>query len=594
VRATLEAAAAAGVNHVQLSHDLIMNIDEVLGEGPDVQSRVDTLNLAILLAHQHGMEAWIWVHELSEQPPVVCYGPDSALWGERAAAYREGLARLPGVDGVVLMFGSAPMPPWFTLCTCDWCLEPEGATPLTYPTQADRVRLITEQIGDVVVRELGRKLIARVFVHEPQENAWHADGLAAVRTVDFTAMHKGTVQDWQPYNPFDPTLGHAGPHPAVVELDLAGEYWGLSELPFCAPGYFRHLLRHAAANHGIGAVSRVQRGSHSALGTPNEVNVRAVAALLADPERSLASIWTDFVQARYGVGPGAASDALAGVLADTFPIRLKSHYALGIWALEKGSDFPRSASFEELDGRGAMPKWDADWQDIWDRLHRPDRATLLELWQEGSEAVELARAAEARFEGMRPLLSEADAADLGRRLLHQRLAAEGWRAVDLLLFGREALQTGSADADVPAWTAWARAEVARVRDELNAAGFAGAVSGSPGALAALYDATATVVPRETPAAAPPGPVFGPLRVLAAGAGTARLEVTTSVEADVTLDWGRELPDYGQTLELGVVGPGAPREIELTGLGRRERHVARVRTTVAGVAWRSGEAWIFTE
>lgn len=90
-------------------------------------------------------------------------------------------------------------------------------------------------------------------------------GLKSVKDVEFTGMHKGPVHDWEPYNPHHPCIGNIGNHPCVQELDVAGEYYGLAILPFCAPGYYRYRLNHLWRNNGEGAVMRVESGTSSAL-----------------------------------------------------------------------------------------------------------------------------------------------------------------------------------------------------------------------------------------------------------------------------------------------------------------------------------------
>ena len=226
-----------------MSHDLIMNIDEILygynGQSNDqIDQRVETLNLGIDLAHQNGMKAYIWAHELSETGFAICWEPNNEIWQSRADAYREGLAKLPDLDGVILMFGSAPAPPWTVFCNCDWCDENYPDELLFRPTNTDKVTIIMENVGNVIVNELGKELFVRTFVHEPGELEWHSDGLAASTGVEFTGMHKGPVQDWVPYNPHHANMGAIGPHPSIIELDTAGEYYGQSVLPFASPGYY--------------------------------------------------------------------------------------------------------------------------------------------------------------------------------------------------------------------------------------------------------------------------------------------------------------------------------------------------------------------
>jgi hypothetical protein len=597
IAGAIEQAATYGVNHVQLSHDIIMNIEDLLGDDAATATRVQTINDAIALAHQHGMEAWIWAHELSGVSAAVCYEPGGELWQARGQAYRDGLGRIPGLDGVVLMFGSAPLPPWLTVCTCQWCQDGwPGATPFGAPPPEERLKLVIEQVGAVVTGELHKKLIARVFVHQPQENDWHAQGLAAVQGVDFMGMHKGSVQDWQPYNPFDPTLGNIGPHPAVVEMDVAGEYWGLSQLPFCAPGYFRYLMRHARDNGGVGSVIRVQRGSESALGTPNEVNVRAVTAFLADPDAPLGKVWEDHLQAEYGLTRGQPGYALLKrTLEDTFEVRLKSHYVLGIWALDKGSDLPDSTTLGEFNGRGEMPKWDADWQERWERLDRPDLGTVLDVWQEASEAVTLADAGLTAVTSLRDLLPGSGPLEvLERRLQHQYAAARAWRAVKLFIFTQRGLKADTLGAEQAPWLVWAHLELAAVRDAMQAFGLSNVRVASPGRIDEFLNNTKALLPADLPGQRPPAAPFLPLRWeehLQPDAATLVLGATRALDA--RLEWGTDIPDYGQVEPAAGLGPGAPSYLPLLGLSPATRHVLRLTATLDGLEVHGGDTWLFT-
>ncbi len=593
VEGTIEAAAAYGVNHVQLSHGLIMNIEDLLGDSPEVQTRVQVLNQAIALAHARGMRAFVWAHEFSGTGIDICYAPDSPVWEARARAYREGLGRIPDVDGVVLMFGSAPVPPWVTACLCAWCLVTGDENPFDTPPQAERIRLITEHVGQVVVRELGKELFVRTFVHEPAEVAWHAEGLAAVEGLHFTGMHKGPVQDWQPYNPHDPCIGHIGPHPSILEEDVAGEYWGLSVLPFCAPGYYRFRLDHLWANRGIGAVIRVERGSFRALGTPNEVNVLAVRRLIEDPATPLDAIWDEFLETRYGLRPGDyGQDALRAVLEATFPIRLKSHYALGIWALEKSSDLPDEVGFGQFFERGYMPKWDQDFQETWDRLARPNRETLSWLWQEGSEAVELAETALQTFAGFSEALDPDDREDLDRRLRHQWFAARAWRAVDLFIWSSLARNQGLADADLPSFLAWAALELASVRDEMIASGLGAVPVAGPARIEAFLSRATPLVPQGASPSPPPPALFSPVEVTSLGWDRATLRFFVRRPAHVFVDWGVEIPDYGEVVDAGDLEPGHEQSVTLTGLPPGGRVVVRLRAKADGLEHRGGDFWLF--
>ena len=591
---SIAAAAGFGVNHIQLSHGLIMNVEDVLDGSQQAEQRVQTLSLGISLAHQHGMEAFIWAHEFSGTTLEICYDPADAVWESRADAYRKTFELLPDLDGVILMFGSAPAPPWFTLCGCQWCLDRyPGEFPLFAPPTEQRLRIVTEQIGRVVVDELHKKLLVRTFVHEPAEVAWHGEGLAGVSNLEFTGMHKGPVQDWQPYNPHHPNLGHIGNHPSVMELDLAGEYYGVSELPYCAPGYYWYRMQHLWANKGIGVVARVQRGSHHALGTPNQVNLLAVQRLVEDHDASLDSIWDEFLGGSYDVQPGQEGHAvLKRVLADTFPIRRKSHYVLGLWALEKGSDLPGGNKLDQFNDRGKMPKWDPDWEEMWNRVDEPDEEVLYWIWQEGTEAVVLAASGIESIPQL-PEMATGKREDLVRRLQHQYFAARAWRAVDLVIFTVRAKQKGNGKPEFDSWLAWSKHELETVKAEMEAVGLGGVSVASPQRIGQFLASVSAVFPSDSTAAPPGAPLYSPLKVLETTSTTATLEFSADASLEVILDYGLEIPDYGMAAPPVVLAPGEPVQIKLTGLEPGRRYVVRARAQAAGMELRGGDFWLFT-
>ena len=59
------------------------------------------------------MTAVVWSHEFNNVGLTVCFDPADPVWNERRQAYRSALQAIPTIDGVVLMFGSATLEPWY-------------------------------------------------------------------------------------------------------------------------------------------------------------------------------------------------------------------------------------------------------------------------------------------------------------------------------------------------------------------------------------------------------------------------------------------------------------------------------------------------
>jgi len=600
VLSDIDAAATYGVNHIQLSHDIIMDIDDLVGDDAETQARVRTVKDAVEKAHGLNMKVYVWAHEFQAGDIIVCYGQDGPIWKRRADAYRKAFEMVPDLDGVILMFGSAGASPWFTLCDCDWCTDTfpdqENGNP---PPQDVRIQLVVEQVG-ATLKDLGKEMIVRVFAHEPDENPWHADGLARSRNVEFVSMHKSEVGDWQPYNPHDPTLGQVGRHPSILEMDAAGEYFGRSELPFASPAYYRYRLKHAYDLTAIGAVARIARGSDTALNTPNEVNLRAIAAWISDQSISIDDVWQTFLLDKYLAElsqPSQESRLLQKILESSLTVMTKTHYVLGIWALEKSSDIPSSPSASELGGRGNMPKWNSAWQEIYDRVKQPDYETVLQIFNEGTEGVEVAEWAFDTF-----ILSEWNidptvVEDLSRRLKHQLAAAKVWRSIKLYIFAtRAAVYDPENQLILNSFAAWALDDLLTVAGQMEMDGLEDVSVCSPSRVRGFVNA-APDFPDLTPVE-PDRTTPGPIWFTAVSDSTIGLRFDACTQGTYAVEYGTEFPDFSDEHLIGVLEPpqGECQSVEVTldDLQPDTRYILRLRLSQDDSSIRrSGDFWEMT-
>ena len=602
ILADIETAATYEVNHIQLSHNIIMNVDQLLAENDDVNQRANLINQAVIAAHEYGMKVYLWSHEFQDGDIVVCYGPDGEIWETRSNAYRQAIAKVPDIDGIILMFGSAGISPWYTLCDCDWC-SAEFPDEFATPPQDVRIQLIVEHIAGVL-NELGKKLIVRVFAHQPDENPWHADGLARARDVNFTTMHKSDVGDWQPYNPHDPTLGQVGAHPSILEMDAAGEYFGRSEIPFAAPIYYRYRLKHAYADTGIGAVARISRNSDSALGTPNEINLQTIMKYVQDPSVSIDQIWTSFVQHRYfpttvrtpEEPPSGDVQALIEILKLSFPVMRKTHYVLGLWALEKSSDIPVSATTDQFGDRGNMPKWDTDWTDIWNLVKSADVETVLDIFSEATEGVMLADDALTSFRNRQWNLSETDRTDLDKKFNHMYLASRTWRAVKTYIYAKKSsiLHPATADTVLP-WADWARDELEVVATAMDDAGLSNVSIASPSRIR-LFVSNTTDTP-DTDPTEPPDSGRRPLYFRDTDSDSVTIEFDACISGSYSIEYGKEFPHFDQLHEVETVDMRSlgcqTYSTTIEGLARDTRYIFRLK--IAGDETRhGGDFWEMTD
>ncbi|HDH96171.1 MAG TPA: hypothetical protein ENF73_00400, partial [Proteobacteria bacterium] len=415
----IDAAEDFGINAVQLSHDIIMDIDEII-EDPDTAAFI---NEATEAAHANGIEVYIWTHELNTDLPIVCFDPADPFWEERRNVYRQALSMVPQVDGVVVSFGSASPEPWWAMCLCDYCLNlPPTGNPildLLHSHPVERIHLLFDVLHRVVVSEFKKKLLIRTFIHLPAELDWMIEALHTSPISELAVMSKCVPQDWEPFYPHNPVICDNGGFDQVVEFDLGAEYWGESAFPFAMLDYLKYRLEHGLRCGIRGAFARIERGSHAAFGTPNEMNIYAFSELLHDITRPTDEILKEWISQRYGVEPESDEGAaLARALELTFDAVRKMYYVKGFW-LEKGSDVPTDLSgIDEMLFIRSLANWDPDYR-AWDaELKSPTKKTISDIAQEKHEATTLAREALDLLEVAGSAMADEDYQDLRRRLEH--------------------------------------------------------------------------------------------------------------------------------------------------------------------------------
>jgi len=435
INRVIDMAAGHGVNHLQLSHGIIMNIDDI-NDDPD---RADLINRVASHAAEKGIKTYVWVHEFNTDRITACLGPGEKIWRDRQEAYRRALEKVPAVAGVILVFGSSSPEPWSMMCTCSWCAHHDAA---------DRVALIIHKVGQVVAGEFGMEIFVRAFIHTPEELGWMGEALRKTQPrPGLYVMTKGVPQDWEPYYPHNSLIGNTGGHPQVIELDLAGEYWGKSAFPVDLTDYLRYRMLHARDAGAVGFVARVERGPNTIFDTPNEINLHAYHALIKDTGADPGRLRLEWIEQKYGLDrDSGAARKLSSIFRRTFDAARKMYYVLGFWALEKGSDLTLSATYPKLLSQRSIALYDPLFQPLYEKLEEPDAGVLNRIMVEKNEAVSIAKglAAEAdAVEGMK----EDDREELVGQLERLAVAAEVWSLANGALWSyRVYEETGNPEA----------------------------------------------------------------------------------------------------------------------------------------------------
>ncbi len=296
-------AAAAGINRIQLSHEIIMNAEQ-LWEGEGHEQRLEFVNNAIELAHEHGLKVDAWTHELSGVPERLLTEDDRCklgpeLWKWLDEKYERLFKKAPGLDGLVLSLSGADYP--------IYRLDKIITSRSPHITIAHLVEAMNK-----VCRRHGKLLTVRTFTPEEVQRGLIQAGLRAhARRPTSEANPESLIFMTQcvprgsPIFPYHKLLGEfKGRPPQIVEIDLGQRNTGENKLPYCAVEYVYHVLKYARERGVVGAVARVDDLHRHALGTPSEVNIDAFSRLLLDDSKTPDELLFAWTANRYGPEAG--------------------------------------------------------------------------------------------------------------------------------------------------------------------------------------------------------------------------------------------------------------------------------------------------
>ena len=317
--AVIRAARDYDIDHLELSHELVMDLNEVR----DDRKRA-LVNRLTDSAHAAGVrEVVLWDHALyglSYYPARFRTGPggtidldDPAFWTWLKQDYREMLDRVPKVDGIVLTF-------------IETGARAERQHSRTMTTPQEKLAAVVNAVADVVIGERKLNLYARTFSYT------HAEYRAIIGAVErfhpgVRLLMKETPHDFFLTHPNDRYAGTIA-RPTVIEFDAAGEFNGQGQIASTWPEYMlaraRDLLRRP---HVIGYTARTDRyGGTRLIGRPAEIDLYALARFVRDSSVTAERVTADFVTSRYGA---AARPFVTRAFRNAFDIVTSSLYTLG-------------------------------------------------------------------------------------------------------------------------------------------------------------------------------------------------------------------------------------------------------------------------
>lgn len=473
--ATIAAAPNYQVNHLQLSHKLVMDLCEM-----KETTKQNVVNELIDKAHAVGIkEVVLWDHalyNLNYYPDRFKTGPDKTIdldnpefWAWFKQDYRDMMKLVPGADGLVLTF-----------------IETGARAEKQYSdklkTDAEKLAAVVDAVASVVCNELGKQLYIRTFAYTDAEYENTIGCIAHIKSNKIILMMKETPHDFFLTHPNDKYAGTIN-RPTIMEFDTGNEFNGQGIIANTWPAYilkrWSELIKRP---HVIGYVARTDRyGNTRLVGTPNEILLYALKRYSENEQVTADEIYDEFITEKYGE---KAIPFLKPAFKLAFDIVTSSLYTLGTnIANHSAMDFdPYKSSY----GRHVSGKWlDPPvvfvshevnrefhyWTDIIEhlapaRFKRPDAALNIEAplviqyrWVTPTEkmdetflryvmaekhfGVETAQKALSMVEQARPVLAEKDYNQIYQLFLRTLLTARLYEATATAYFGYRVYARGA-------------------------------------------------------------------------------------------------------------------------------------------------------
>ena len=290
----LDKAKEYDINHLQLSHDIVMDLRET----KDPQKRQE-VNSLISQAHEAGIEEVIvWDHapyELDYYPDNFKTGPGGTIdldnaefWEWFKKDYRDMMAGVKDVDGLVLTFVRTGA-------------RAEQQFSRKLQSEAEKLAEVVNNIAEVVVDELGKKLYIRTFAYHENEYRLIAECIDHFKSSEIILMMKEAPHDFFLTHPNNPLAGKIN-RPTLIEFDAGNEFNGQGVIANTWPEYvIDRWSDFMSKKNVIGYVARTDRfATTSVIGRPSEILLHALKRYNEDTTVTADLIYDEFITREYG------------------------------------------------------------------------------------------------------------------------------------------------------------------------------------------------------------------------------------------------------------------------------------------------------
>ena len=316
----LQKASDYQINHLQLSHHLIMDLKDVR----DRQKLQSTRKL-VKSAHDQGIEkVFVWDHALYD----LDYYPDefktsdglidlddAGFWRWVKNDYRSMLDSLPDIQGIILTF-------------IETGANVEDQYSSKWKTEEEKLAHLVDSVASVVIDERKLELFIRTFIYHKAELESLLGCVNLVRHPDVKVMTKEVPHDFFLTHPVSDFVTEFDKE-VIIEFDLGHEYHGQGVIASILPEITIERWKYYASRENvIGYVARTDRYHNTQnIGRPTEVNLFALRRVTEDTTITAEEVVEEFISLKYG---REAVPALKTVFLETDDIITSVFYTLGL------------------------------------------------------------------------------------------------------------------------------------------------------------------------------------------------------------------------------------------------------------------------
>ncbi len=309
-----------GINHLQLSHKLIMDLKDVRDD-----EKLTKTTILIDKARQAGIkDIFLWDHALYK----LDYYPDEfknedglinldnpKFWEWFKKDYKSMLDKVPNIDGIVLTF-------------IETGAHVEDQYSKKWLTESDKLANLVDSVASVVIDERDLQLYIRTFIYYKEELNALLECVNKVKHPNVKIMTKEAPHDFFLTHPPSGFISSFNKE-AIIEFDLGHEYNGQGIIASILPEKVMERWKFFAQHeHVKGYVARTDRyGDTQNVGRPTEINLYALRRITQDTTLTPEAIVKEFIAEKYG---GEAVDALSPVFLETKEIIESIFYTLGL------------------------------------------------------------------------------------------------------------------------------------------------------------------------------------------------------------------------------------------------------------------------